>query len=338
MGDWLPSLTEMDDEPPLSVSVPELNILDGKYDILEAEVEALSSIYSAEEVVVVDIPPIMKHLRKRITVNLPNDVSCTLVIPYAYPEVSPCILKSTYTWFQQRIEEYLIKNFIPGNEVLLSLLQLMWEIAEEINNDTNVNANQSQGLEDNNQEANDKYATEESELLSNNNGYGSIFKLGEDGVEMSDISASASASSIVVNVIKGNPLIEKKSVFVGHVASINSMEELNAFRNIVFSDRKVREATHNIQAYRFTEASTGVINHDCDDDGESAAGGRLAEMLRLMKVENIAIIVTRWFGGVKLGPDRFKLINNCARSVLEKSGLIQKGVSNSNTGKKLAGK
>ena len=40
---------------------------------------------------------------------------------------------------------------------------------------------------------------------------------------------------------------------------------------------------------------------DHDDDGETAAGGRLAEVLRLMPAMGIAVIVTRNFGGILLG-------------------------------------
>ena len=39
-------------------------------------------------------------------------------------------------------------------------------------------------------------------------------------------------------------------------------------------------------------------------------------------VENIIVVVTRWFGGVKLGPERFKLINRAARAAIEKTGVL----------------
>lgn len=34
------------------------------------------------------------------------------------------------------------------------------------------------------------------------------------------------------------------------------------------------------------------------------------------------MVVSRWYGGIKLGPDRFKHINNCARNALDKKGFI----------------
>ena len=43
-------------------------------------------------------------------------------------------------------------------------------------------------------------------------------------------------------------------------------------------------------------------------------------MMRLMGVQNVAVIVSRWFGGILLGPDRFKYICNSAKDLLEECG------------------
>lgn len=43
---------------------------------------------------------------------------------------------------------------------------------------------------------------------------------------------------------------------------------------------------------------------DNDDDGESGAGAKLAALLELMGANNVMIVVSRWYGGVHLGPDR----------------------------------
>jgi putative IMPACT (imprinted ancient) family translation regulator len=124
-----------------------------------------------------------------------------------------------------------------------------------------------------------------------------------------------------VEVIHGPIIEDRKSQFQAHFSVVTSMDDVHSFREVVLSDRKVARATHNIFAYRFTCPRTGVSYHDNDDDGETAAGGRLAEMIRLMKIDGVAIIVTRWFGGTLLGPDRFKLINNTARNLLEENRL-----------------
>jgi putative IMPACT (imprinted ancient) family translation regulator len=62
---------------------------------------------------------------------------------------------------------------------------------------------------------------------------------------------------------------------------------------------------------------------DHDDDGESAAGGRLAHLLQILDVKDVLVIVTRYFGGTLLGADRFKHINQAARDALELGGFIE---------------
>ena len=62
---------------------------------------------------------------------------------------------------------------------------------------------------------------------------------------------------------------------------------------------------------------------DYDDDGEDAAGGRLLHLLQILDIKDTVVVVTRWYGGVKLGPARFTHINNAARMLLDKCGYIQ---------------
>lgn len=81
-------------------------------------------------------------------------------------------------------------------------------------------------------------------------------------------------------------------------------------------------------AYRIPHpARPGVFFQDSDDDGEAAAGGRLLRLLQLTGAGGdgrggVCVVVTRWFGGVLLGPSRFALINNCARALLVEAGAI----------------
>ncbi|PNJ81020.1 IMPACT isoform 2, partial [Pongo abelii] len=59
-------------------------------------------------------------------------------------------------------------------------------------------------------------------------------------------------------------------------------------------------------------------------DGETAAGGRLLHLMEILNVKNVMVVVSRWYGGILLGPDRFKHINNCARNI-----LVEKNYTNS---------
>ena len=42
----------------------------------------------------------------------------------------------------------------------------------------------------------------------------------------------------------------------------------------------------------------------------------------VQEVNNVLVIVTRYFGGIHLGPDRFKHINQAARNALEAGGFL----------------
>ncbi|OWK59722.1 Histamine H3 receptor [Lonchura striata] len=42
----------------------------------------------------------------------------------------------------------------------------------------------------------------------------------------------------------------------------------------------------------------------------------MERQLQILNVHNVLVVVSRWYGGILLGPDRFKHINNCARNVL----------------------
>lgn len=60
-----------------------------------------------------------------------------------------------------------------------------------------------------------------------------------------------------------------------------------------------------------TNAAGGTkprFDEDFDDDGENAAGARLLKQLQLMDARGVLVVVSRWYGGVKLGPARFGII------------------------------
>ena len=128
--------------------------------------------------------------------------------------------------------------------------------------------------------------------------------------------------------ILSSAVTEKKSTFVARACSVTSPAQAQAcIDNLLDSDKRAANATHNISAYRIHAPSTAestnrVIYEDCDDDGEHAAGGRLLQLLKKMCVWDVLVVVSRWYGGVKLGPDRFNIINIVAREALVQGGWV----------------
>ncbi|KAL7275356.1 hypothetical protein RUND412_001713 [Rhizina undulata] len=130
------------------------------------------------------------------------------------------------------------------------------------------------------------------------------------------------------------PIVEKKSVFVARAIAVNSADDAKRFlADLIAGDKKIARATHNIFAYRIKNPTTGVIYQDNEDDGETAAGSRMAHLLQLMDVWNVLVVVTRWYGHVKLGPDRFRIINIAARDALVKGGFVKEETGEKGKGK-----
>ncbi|KAK4155963.1 ribosomal protein S5 domain 2-type protein [Chaetomidium leptoderma] len=119
------------------------------------------------------------------------------------------------------------------------------------------------------------------------------------------------------------PFVEARSTFVARCAPVSAPSQAAGFlAHLLASDKRVRTATHNITAWRI-RGPNGTSFQDCDDDGETAAGGRLLHLMQLMDLWDTMVVVTRWYGGQKLGPRRFALINQTARDAFVRAGLVR---------------
>ena len=94
-------------------------------------------------------------------------------------------------------------------------------------------------------------------------------------------------SSRALSIFHGEQITDRGSVFQAHFAHVASLQDVSDFRAELLSDKKIARAAHNIFCYRLIDPATQVVHHDCDDDGEKAAGARLAELVRLMHAEGI---------------------------------------------------
>lgn len=93
-------------------------------------------------------------------------------------------------------------------------------------------------------------------------------------------------------------IIEKKSRFIATVQPVETEEEAVAF--IESMKKKYWDARHNCSA--FVIGSKNELTR-CSDDGEPSgtAGRPMLEVLLGQEVTNVAVVVTRYFGGVLLG-------------------------------------
>ncbi|KAH9939391.1 ribosomal protein S5 domain 2-type protein [Epithele typhae] len=124
-----------------------------------------------------------------------------------------------------------------------------------------------------------------------------------------------------VTIVEAEPILDRKSAFVGRACRITHPSQVPLVLAHLMSDRRISRAAHPIiNAWRCREGL--FLHQDNDDDGENAGGGRLAHLLQILEVEDVLVVVTRYFGGIHLGPDRFKHINQAARNALELGGFL----------------
>lgn len=92
--------------------------------------------------------------------------------------------------------------------------------------------------------------------------------------------------------------VEKKSRFIATVKKVENEQEAVEF--IEAMKKKYWDARHNCSA--FVIGDRGELTR-CSDDGEPSgtAGRPMLEVLLGENVRNVAVVVTRYFGGVLLG-------------------------------------
>ena len=90
---------------------------------------------------------------------------------------------------------------------------------------------------------------------------------------------------------------EKRSLFIGHAIHFDCEEDAAAFIKSI--KKEYADATHNVWAYHLK----GGILARYSDDGEpqGTAGMPVLEAIRKSGVDDVCVVVTRYFGGILLG-------------------------------------
>jgi thymidylate synthase len=103
---------------------------------------------------------------------------------------------------------------------------------------------------------------------------------------------------------------EKKSKFIGYIKPVSSVNEAEKF---IKSVRELHpDATHNVPLYRVMENGQEYFKYNDDGEPTNTAGKPMAEILNILDIYNVAIVATRYFGGIKLGAGG--LIRNYAKT------------------------
>ena len=91
-------------------------------------------------------------------------------------------------------------------------------------------------------------------------------------------------------------IVEKKSRFIGQIAPVATEEEALAF--IAEVKAAHRMARHNVYAYVLRG---GRVRYTDDGEPAKTAGMPTLQAIQHAGLEDVAVVVTRYFGGILLG-------------------------------------
>ncbi len=109
-----------------------------------------------------------------------------------------------------------------------------------------------------------------------------------------------------------NVVTDRGSKYAVSGGKVTSRKEADAFLKELKRNKKFAKATHNTWAALMADGTPLK-----GDDGESGAGLVILRMLEREDLTDHIVVVTRWYGGTKLGGDRFRRVQDCVRAYLE---------------------
>ncbi|KRK45762.1 YigZ family protein [Dellaglioa algida] len=117
-------------------------------------------------------------------------------------------------------------------------------------------------------------------------------------------------------------LIEKKSAFICQIARITNEEEALIF---IASVRKLEpKARHHCFAYTFNLDSE-IQRQSDDGEPSGTAGVPILEVIKAKQLKNICIVVSRKFGGIKLGTGGLiRAYSNAASQTIDAIGVVER--------------
>lgn len=282
------------------------------------EVEALSSIYG-DEWCVIDEASRIFCIKISTDLEEPKLTVCLqIILPPDYPSASPPIYQINAAWLRgseraklaNSLEDLYVDNM--GESILYLWVERIREFLVEKSRSTDA-ADQPEQVNLTAEELADDVDEDEDPDLPD-------FSALKVNAEEALLFVDHPNDEEVPPIRHGDTITDRRSTFQPHLAPVVTPKQVKTVLEKLYENKKIASATHNIYAYRIYRQDKNSFLQDCEDDGETAAGGRLLHLMQILDVRNVLVVVSRWYGGILLGPDRFKHINNCARNILVDEG------------------
>ena len=113
----------------------------------------------------------------------------------------------------------------------------------------------------------------------------------------------------------------EKSRFIAHIISVSSKEEADAF--VAGIKKEYKDATHNVPAYVIGDKMQIQWGSD-DGEPQGTSGAPIVQMLVSEGLTNVCVVVTRYFGGIKLGTGGLvRAYTSSAKLAIEDAGILE---------------
>jgi len=130
-------------------------------------------------------------------------------------------------------------------------------------------------------------------------------------VEMFNISQDEKEVAEKLQQGKSKVLLDRGSTFRAQVFKTTSMNEVRKAYKVYTSHPDQAKASHNILVYS--------INGDMgwEDDNELGAGHFISRWLKKEGLDNICVVITRQYGGTRLGTQRFRHMQSVTNEAIK---------------------
>lgn len=115
-------------------------------------------------------------------------------------------------------------------------------------------------------------------------------------------------------------LVINKSKFISYAYPVTTEEDIKELLDNLKA--KYSDATHICFAYSLSSPRLDK----CDDNGEPSgtAGKPILELIKKKNLENVLVVVVRYFGGIKLGAGGLvRAYTNASKLVLDKASIVE---------------
>ncbi|MDF1534791.1 MAG: IMPACT family protein [Methanosarcinaceae archaeon] len=114
----------------------------------------------------------------------------------------------------------------------------------------------------------------------------------------------------------------KSSVFIGHAYPVKNEDEA---KDLI---RQVKEqhsdANHNVSAYLIKSSNDLAMRYDDDGEPAGSSGKPIFKVLELKDIHNAVVVVSRYFGGTKLGFGGLaRAYRETAAAAIEDAGILE---------------